>query len=216
MGARSFRRVIRGMLLCAVACAPCAVLASPILVSSVVSLDDPVYGNAGPDLVTVGPLPSIQYGDATNIGQTVLLPGEYIDVGPTSLIYHVEGGVGAPDCPTAGYSCTGYGAGASYNFTDLVFSDPHAFIEGVSVILTDATGISLGDGVSFTADSVSMGVGFGQLGIVSNNNGSQDFGTIEIDLTLGDHVVNPVPEPATGGMFAIGLLYVLGRVRRRR
>jgi len=210
-----FHRVIRSVSLCAVACAPCAVLASPVLVSSVVTLHDPIYGNAGPDTVTVGPLPSIQYGDSTNIGSTVLLPGEYIDVGPTSLIYHVEGGVGAPDCPSAGYSCTGYGTGASYDFTNLVFSDPDTFIEGVSVTLTDATGISLGDGVSFTPHSVSIEVGFGQLGIVSNNNGTPDFGTIEVDLTLGGGVI-PVAEPATSALFALGLLSMLGRVRRRR
>ncbi len=232
MNSTRHARAVYGICLLVAVGAPFAANAAPVLVSADVSLSDPILGPAGPDLVIVGVnSPSIQSGDSTDIGSTVLLQGEYINVLPTSLIYHVEGGVlPFPDpllgCPVAGYSCTGYGTGAAYNFTNLVFSEPDTYVEGVTVTLTDAEGISVGDGVSFTADSVSIDVGYGQLGIVSNTNGTTDFGTIEVDLELGTYSGTPpggpsggtpVPEPTLDGLFALGLVGLLaGRALRRR
>ncbi len=204
-------RLVRpGLALVAAALFPIAALAGESIVSTQVTLLDSVYGNAGPDSVLAGG--SIESGDSTNIGSTVLLLGEFINVNTTSLVYNVLGGI--LPCPIANYSCTGYGTGAVYTFSDIQFSNPQDYIENVTAVLTNATYAS-GPGFSFTGNSVTMDVGYGQLGTISNNNGNQDFGTVELDLTIGQH---PVPLPATLPILSSGLAmcaWLAGRRRRQ-
>lgn len=182
---------------------PGIALANPTITSTDVTLLDPVYGNVGPDNVLAGD--SIVAGDSTQIGSMVLLSGESIEVSATSFIYNVLGGV--LPCPISGDSCTGYGTGAAYLFNNIQFSSPGGYIESVTSTLTDATYASL-PGFSFTHNSITMDVGFGELGLPNYNTGAQDFGAVELDITVGQQSTGLVPEPASLSLFCgtLGLL----------
>jgi hypothetical protein len=186
-----------------------------------VSLTDPLgLGDMGPD--TVGPAPGSIIGGVTpDIGVNALLSGEYITVGTTSLVYNIEGGVSGPGsgctfAETVG-TCSGYGTGAFYTFDSFVFSNPDDVIQGIAVSLSPGTSYTAGSGVSFTADSVTMDVGLNAIELPSYNNGSIDFGTITVDLTIGPSGTRTppgVPEPATGALIGVCLALV-GLARRR-
>lgn len=150
-------------------------------------------------------------GDPTAIGSVWLLPGESISVGLTSFSYYVNGNFLFPGplsyCPSSGYTCANYNAGDYYQFDNLNFSDPGASITNATLALTDAAYFGASS-ISFTADSVRIYVGNDTLGVLSPNS----FGTITVDLTIGGGT--SVPEPATGGLLALGA--GLGWLGRRR
>lgn len=200
--------------LIAVAALGAGTASATVVTSADVTLIDggPVLSNTGPDTVAAGG--SIQPGDATQIGTNILLTGESITINPLSFIYQVLGG-NQLDCPVAGYSCTGYDAGAQFTFTNLQFSTPGDFIQNATLKLTNAVYAS-GFGMSFTGTSVTIDVGDGALGLLSNNNGVQDFGTVEVDLTIGNETTPSVPEPGTLALMGFGaMLAGLARIRRQ-
>ncbi len=155
------------------------------------------------DIVTVVNLGvEILEGDLTNIGGTGLLGGEFIDIGDASIQYMVRGdGLGGT---------TGFGAGSFYEFSNLFWSGPvPGIITGLSVVLSNVTGVGLGSEVFFTGNSVKLFVDT----LVVGDAGGRDLGSITLNLTV-DHTA-PVSEPSTLLLSLLGLAGLAVRRWRR-
>ena len=216
-------RLGAGAVLAAAALLSQPALAVPMVTSADVTLNDPGgLGTYGPQTVAAGT--AIVAGDGSSIGTNVLLNGESIAVNSSSIVYTVLGGqYDGPGTicadPSSTYTCTGYGTAAALVF-NLSFSDAGDFIQGVTAKLGAGTAYPNVLGFSFTADTVTMDVAAGDLGLPNHNTGAQDFGSVELDLTIananGGGGGNSVPEPASSALVGIGLALAALVKRRRR
>lgn len=140
------------------------------------------------------PGPEITPGDGSQIGG-VLLPTESIDVGDQSLSITLE--EGAPG------GLTGYPAGTTLVFSNLVFFDVPTVITGISVSTVNITNLT---GVSFIGTTVTIPMDALVIGDLPGVN----TGSIQIDLEFAI-----VPEPGSAALAALGL-GMLGLAQRGR
>jgi hypothetical protein len=203
-------RLSLGLLLITLALANSAG-ASIIGLNVSVAFDDDLGFPPETDVVTVvDPGPEIETADGTNIGDVILLPDEFIDIGPLlggsvftsgfSIVYQVRGG-GDPHPADPNFQTTGFGPNAS-----LAFSGLDSPITAIDVVLLNVIGVSLGD-VSFTSSGATILLGDVGVGAVT------DLGTIRVDFQVPG--TTPVPEPSTLALLVIGLL-AAGAGRRTR
>jgi hypothetical protein len=170
-----------------------------------VSFSDPSMSYNAADTVTVVTGPEFFVGDSTNISQGFLY-GENIDIGDTSIGYHVRG-----DGPG---NTTGWGPDAAYTFTILGWGPVPMKITGVTIDLSNVNGVALGSEVSFTDNSVKLDVGTLTVGQIA---GAPDLGQITLNLHSEAIPASAVPEPGTLTLLALGGagLGFLGLRRRR-
>lgn len=164
------------------------------------------------DTVEVTAGQEIAEGDLSNIGGGILLGGEFIDIGDSSIVYRVRGD-GPPLAAPPGYSTTGFDPDAGYVF-DFDFASSGDQIVSVMIVLQDVIGVEISSEVFFTPDSVTLFVGtLGVLEVV----GAPDLGTITLNLTIESTAPpgRPVPEPSSFAALGLGLA-ALTRYRRRR
>lgn len=179
----------------------CATAADASLVgSALVRLTDGAALDAS-DTVAIGAGVEISAGDGSNIG-AVLLPSESLDLGALQIEIFLE--EGAVD------GTTGYPAGTEIVFSNLDFGDPPFEIVDVGVEVVNISGIALGSGIAFTADSVSVRVDTPLIGEIP---GAIDVGTIRLML-----IIEPVPEAGDASLALVALTALAGlrAVRHRR
>jgi hypothetical protein len=164
------------------------------------------------DNVTVGAGSEIAQGDGSNIGDNILLGGEFIDIGDSSLVYRVRGD--GPAHPTPGYSTTGFDPLAYYLF-EFDFGASGDQIVSVAIVLQDVIGVALSSEVFFTDDSLQLYVG--TLGVLGDVLGGPDLGTITLNLEIESNgpPVGAVPEPSSVAALGLGLVALAWRRYRR-
>jgi hypothetical protein len=153
----------------------------------------------------------IEAGDGSAIGDG-MLDGEYIRVFDTSVEFRLFGGSGVTVPGFPAYQTTGFGANARYVLTDL-FDPGVAEITGVSIVLTDAVNVTLGDQVAFDAHSVTLFVD--DLGILTSGT---NLGLVRLNLTVSDlgPGPGPAPIPEPGTLVLLGSGAAAAWFRRRR
>src|SRR5215471_14537665 len=125
--------------------------ATPIMVGSVTVLEHDTGFPDTSDVVTIGPGVEIAAGDSTNIG-AILLDGESINIGPTSILFTIYGG-GSSSGHTSGFLGTSYVDG-DYTFSGIGLSSP-GHISGVTFSSPDNTVADTGTlGLGSTNDSI--------------------------------------------------------------
>lgn len=156
------------------------------------------------DTVLVGAGPEIQAGDSTTIGSLDLITGEFIDIGAASILYKIRGDGGPQGTP--GFQLANFGAGAF-----LLFSDLEPGITGVSVVLTDVIGVTVGTEVLFGTDNVTL-----LLDTLGVKEVAQDADLASILINLQYDQQTPVPEPSVMAMLAAALAGLLALRRAPR
>ena len=178
------------------------------LVSLDVTLADPSFPLTYSDTVAVADGKEIFPGNPTNIGQaqvfgsSLLLANEYVDAQPSNrIVLGLEAGSG---------DNTGYGAGASYLFSNLRFGTP-SIITDVDVSLDNIDGVTKGTQVVFGPHSVQVFID--TLTIPQFRDAcisDAQCGTITLDL-----IVQQVPEPGACVLLLAGI-GIVGIIARRR
>lgn len=163
-----------------------------------------------PDLVdnvtVVDPAIEIQFNDGSNIGNGIMLDGEYIDIKNTSIVFSIRGdgpaytGSGCSNCQT-----TGLGPDAHYTISGFNWGGTQS-IGAITVNTDNIFGVALGSEVFFSPSSVSLNIGTLGVGPVV---GGPDIGTVTLNVTF-------VPLPAALPLFGTGLAALAGFTWRRR
>jgi hypothetical protein len=183
------------------------------------SLTNPIGSYS--DTITLGSGHAIASGDGSHIGSSVLLDGEFINIGdgPGSntgvITFNFQGGGTVLPNPQASYNYANYNPGDYYTISGL--SDPsliNSFIQSVSISfgqnstlnLPNAVNVQLNQDVFFTANSVTLDVA--QIGILNTNGTAADYGSVSLNLQFAPTIV---PIPASILFFISGLSLIASR-----
>jgi len=151
------------------------------------------------DTVTVGSGVEIVGSDPTkNLSiDSILFSNDFIDISDTGIVIQLSGG--GSDMG-GGYTNAGFDLypGALFEFTGFSFAPD--ILNGINVVLTDATGLTNAD-VSFTSSSLTLN-NLGNLGILGTT--IRDQGQIALNFQLSQQPPT-VPEPGTLAVLILGL-----------
>jgi hypothetical protein len=158
------------------------------------------------NVTVIDPGVEIAFGDASVIGNDIMLDGEFIDIQGSRLVFSIRGegpaytGSDCTNCQT-----TGLGPDAHYTLSGFNWGGTQS-IGSVAVTLDNIWGVSLGSEVLFSPTSISLYTGTLGVGPVT---GGPDLGTVTLNVTF-------VPLPAALPLFGAGLAAFAGLVGRRR
>ena len=158
--------------------------------------DSIIAGNVNPD---------ISYLDGLNIGNGIMLTGEFIDIDATSVIFNLRGDGSAH---SSGYQTTGLDASARYTLTLTAadFSIGNVSISSISSTgsTPDIIGVAMDSEITFDAKNIYFDIG--TLGILDRTN--LDLGTLTLNVEF-------VPIPAALPLMLSGLAGLVLVSRRR-
>lgn len=140
----------------------------------------------------------ISFGDGTNIGDVIMLDGEFIDFTEDSIILNIRGD--GPAHSTSGYQTTGFTSGASYLFTGFDMN-----VASVIFSLDDIVGVDFGSELTYGSDFIQLDIS--TLG-VKQIIGSADLGSITLNVDFA------VPLPASLPLMIFGLAGILSFMRK--
>lgn len=149
------------------------------------------------DAVNVGAGPEITPFDGTNIGNGILFPNEFIDIGEARIVFQIEG-LGVPN-GALNHSIPHYQSDAQFSFTNLLWGGTPGKIMEVDIILDNVFGVAFNPEVFFTKNSLDLKVG--TLSIGFNDNLQSFVGQITLNLIVEHENSNPIPESSTFFLF---------------
>ena len=157
------------------------------------------------DTVTIGAGTEISGSDNTKnlVLDAILFSADYIDIGAFNIVIQLSGG---GDTMPGGYSNAGFNVfpGARLEFTGFSFAPD--ILNGVTLSLTDAIGLSNAD-LAFTASTLTLN-NLGNLGILGAT--VNNHGKIELSFQVTQQPPPPPPPPPPPGVPEPGTLALLG------
>ena len=99
------------------------------------------------DAVNVGAGPEITPFDGTNIGNEILFPNEFIDIGEARIVFQIEGLV-VPN-GALNHSIPHYQSDAQFSFTNLLWGGTPGKIMEADIILDNVSGVAFNPEVFF-------------------------------------------------------------------
>jgi hypothetical protein len=185
---------------------PSITLASFVGQTPTVTYAESGYSDLVDNVTVVDPGIELQFNDGSNIGNGIMLDGEYIDIKGSSIVFSIRGDGPAytgSDCATC--QTTGLGADAHYTLSGFNWGGSQS-IGSVTVTLDNIWGVALGSEVFFSPNSISLDIGTLGVGPVISG---PDLGTVTLNVTF-------VPLPAALPLFGTGLAALAGLTWRRR